>query len=112
MDYDVEMHAMGGPEDKAIIHTCMCSARWGYLYYYNDVYPVFQYSMQAICLAEILSGSEDHEEMMEHSSNPHLSNFYLIKFGASSQLIIPKWEGGIKRVFSQSEDFSEEEDEV
>ena len=73
---------------------------------------MFQYSMQAICLAEILSGSEDHEEMMEHSSNPHLSNFYLIKFGASSQLIIPKWEGGIKQVFSQSEDFSEEEDEV
>ena len=67
--------------------------------------------MQAISLAKILSGSED-EEMMEHSSNPHLSNFYLIKFGAS-QSIIPKWEGGIKKVFdcSQSDNFSEDEDQ-
>ena len=42
--------------------------------------------LQAIGLAKILSGSED-KEMMEHSSNPHLSNFYLIKFGASQSII-------------------------
>ena len=53
------------------------------------------------------------EEMMDHSSNPLLSNFYLIKFGAS-QSIIPKWEGGIKQVFhcSQDDDFSEGEGEM
>jgi hypothetical protein len=50
--------------------------------------------------------------MRESSSNPHLSNFYLIKFGAS-QSIIPKWEGGVKQVVdcSQRDNFSYSDDE-
>ena len=49
--------------------------------------------------------------MRENSSNPHLSNFYLIKFGAS-QSIIPKWEGGVKQVIDCSQsNFSDSDDE-
>ena len=44
-------------------------------------------------------------------SSPHFAaNFYLIRF-RSLHSIIPKWEGGVKKILG-AEDFSEDEEDV